>query len=196
MAYLDANVKEELYIELPEDYCNSCDQADRLQKAMYGLVHAGLLWLKMFSAELAARGVEQCQANPCVFRRIVRGKVVVNIVVYVDDLLMASETKRDEEQAVNRLRPWFPIKDLGEAGFYIGCHITRNRDAGTLNPTKTTTYGPWKRREDQHHAGSSGSKTPVQGRCPTGQGGDGKNVCHPLPGGGRGPHVGCDHDQP
>ena len=40
MAYLEANVKEELYIELPEEYHKSCDQVDRLQKAMYGLVHA------------------------------------------------------------------------------------------------------------------------------------------------------------
>ena len=43
MAYLEANVKEELFIELPEDYCNSCDQVGRLQKAMYGRVHTGLL---------------------------------------------------------------------------------------------------------------------------------------------------------
>ena len=58
MAYLEAGVKEELYIELPEDYRDSCDQVDRQQKAMYGLVHAGLLWLKTFSAELAATGFE------------------------------------------------------------------------------------------------------------------------------------------
>ena len=44
MAYLDANVQKELYIELLEDYRDSCDQVDRLQKATYGLVYAGLLW--------------------------------------------------------------------------------------------------------------------------------------------------------
>ena len=53
-------------------------------------------------------------------------------MVYVDDLLVANETKRDEEQATKDLRSCFPIKDLGEAGLYLGCHITRNRDAGTL----------------------------------------------------------------
>ena len=52
---------------------------------------AGLLWPKTFSAELAAKGFEQCQADPCVFRRVLRGKVVVIIAVYVDDLLVASE---------------------------------------------------------------------------------------------------------
>ena len=138
IAYLDANVKEELYIDLPEDYRNSCDQVGRLQKAMYGLVHAGLLWSKTFSAELAARGFEQCQADSCVFRRVLRGRVAVIIVIHVDGLLVASETKRDEEQAINDLRSCFPIKDLGEAGFYLGCQITRDHDAGTI-------------KFDQHH---------------------------------------------
>ena len=44
MAYMDANVQKELYIELLEDYRDSCDQVGRLQKATYGLVYAGLLW--------------------------------------------------------------------------------------------------------------------------------------------------------
>ena len=59
-AYLEANVKKELYIELPEDYHNSSDQVGRRQKAMYGFVHAGLLGSKIFNAELAASGFEQC----------------------------------------------------------------------------------------------------------------------------------------
>ncbi|CAN0144290.1 unnamed protein product, partial [Ascophyllum nodosum] len=150
MAYLEANVKEELHIELPEDYRNSCGEVGRLQKAMYGLVHAGLLWSKTFSAELAAEGFEQCQADPYVFRRVLRGNVVVNIVVYVDDLLVASETKCDEEQAMNDLRSCFSIKDLGEAGFYLGCALTRDRDAGTM-------------KFDQHHyVRSMASKSSVE----------------------------------
>ena len=57
---------------------------------------------KTFSAELAAKEFEQCQADPCVFRYVLRGKVVI-IVGYVDDLLMASKTKRGEEGLVASL---------------------------------------------------------------------------------------------
>ena len=117
------------------------------------------------------------------FRRVLRANIIVIIVVYVDDLLVASETKRDEEQAINDLRSCFSIKDLGKAGLYLGCHIPRDRDAGTL-------------KFDQHHYGSSGSKIPAQGRCLTGRGGDGRNACCPLLGGGRGPHVSCALDLP
>ena len=101
-------------------------------------MHAESLWPNKFSAALVARGFEQCQTDPCVFRRVLRGKVVIIIVVYVDDLLVASETKRDEEQAMNDLRSCSPIKDLGVVGFYLGCHIMRDRHAGTL-------------KFDQHH---------------------------------------------
>ena len=63
MACLEAGVKKELYIELLEGYRDSYDQVGRLQNVMYGLVHVGLLWSKAFSAELAARGFEQCQVK-------------------------------------------------------------------------------------------------------------------------------------
>ena len=61
---------------------------------------AELLWSKTFSAELAAKGFEQCQADPCVFRRVLRGEAVATIAVYVDDELAASETKRGEERLI------------------------------------------------------------------------------------------------
>ena len=57
---------------------------------------------------------------------------VVIIVVYVDDLLVLSETKQDKHQALEDLRSSFPIKDLGEISYYPGCHITRDRKARTV----------------------------------------------------------------
>ena len=63
------------------------------------------------------------------FRRKHLGKVVVIIVVYVDDLLVLRETKQDEHQALEDLRSSFPIKDLRKVSYYLGCHITRDRKA-------------------------------------------------------------------
>ena len=112
MAYLETSVKEELYIELPEDYRGSWNQVGRLENEMYDVVHAGLFWSKTFSAEFAKRRFEQFQADPCVFRRVLRGNVVIT-VVYVDGLLVASKTKRYKEQATKDLRSCFRIKDSG-----------------------------------------------------------------------------------
>ena len=126
MTFLEEDVTEELY-ELPDGYRDSPNQVGRLQKAMYDLMHAGLLWSKKFGGELIAKGFDRFQADPCVFRRKRLGKVVATIVIYVDDLLVLSETKQDEHQALEDLRSSFPIKNLVEVLYYLGCHITRDR---------------------------------------------------------------------
>ena len=76
-------------------------------------MHAGLLWSKKFGGELIAKRFEKSQTDPCMFRRKHLGKVVVIIVVYVDDLLVLSETKQDGHQALEDLRSSFPIKEVG-----------------------------------------------------------------------------------
>ena len=101
---------------------------------MYGLMHAGLLWSTKFGGEMIAKGFDKSRADPCVFRRKHLGKAVVIIVVYVDDLLLIvlSETKQDEHQALEDLRSSFHIKDVGEISNYLGCHTTRDRKARTV----------------------------------------------------------------
>ena len=83
--------------------------------------------MEKFGGELIAKGFERSQANPYVFRQKHLGKVVVIIVVYVDDLLVLSVTKQNERQSLKDLRSSFSIKDLGEISYYLGCHITRDR---------------------------------------------------------------------
>ena len=95
-------------------------------------MQSGLCWFLKFADGIKAKGFEQSQADPCVLKRIVDGKVVTAIVVYIDDILLASKTKEDEGRTLSDLISRFKIKDLGEAEFYLGCHITRNREARTL----------------------------------------------------------------
>ena len=77
-------------------------------------------------------------------------------------------------------------------------HAGSRRGTSETRPTQLRADHGFKiqRREDQHHAGSSGEKNPVQGRCLTDRGGDGRNARHPMSGGGRDSHVDCDRDLP
>lgn len=59
---------------------------------------------------------------------LLHGTVVVVIVVYIDGLLVARATKREEEQALRDFYSCLPIKDLGG----LGRQITRDRDTVTL----------------------------------------------------------------
>ena len=91
----------------------------------------------MVSAELAAKGFVHCQADPCVFRRVLRGKVVVIIVVYVDDLLVASETKRGEERLVASLTATPQSGVRSGAGTVLTSHRLQS---GMLNLEKSLLY--------------------------------------------------------
>ena len=95
-------------------------------------MQSGLCWFRTFTDGIKEKGFEQSHAEPCVFRRIVDGKVVTVIVIYVDDILLARKIKEDEGRTLSDLSSCFKIEDLGEAEFYLECHITRNREARTL----------------------------------------------------------------
>lgn len=60
-------------------------------------------WPKKFGTELEAKGFKRSQAEPYVFRRVLRGNVVPITVEYADYLFVASTRKRDEKQV---LRTW------------------------------------------------------------------------------------------
>ena len=76
--------------------------------------------------DLKTSGFEQSHADPCLFRKFVAGKMEAILVVHVDDLLVLTVTKEAMEIFVGELRSMFKIKYLGEASYYMGCHITRD----------------------------------------------------------------------
>ena len=94
-AYFQADI-EEIYIELPEEYRAFPTAVGLLRRAVYELVQLGLCCFRNFTDGIKKKSFEQSHVDPCVFRRIIDGKVVTVIVVYVDDILLASKTKEDE----------------------------------------------------------------------------------------------------
>ena len=57
-----------------------------LNKALYGLKQSGPAWYRLLSSTLVECGFGQCLVDPCVFRLIVAGDVVVMMVLHVDDI--------------------------------------------------------------------------------------------------------------
>ena len=96
-------------IELPEDYHTFPNAVGLLNKAIYGLAQSGLCWFRKFTDGIKEKGFEQSHADPCVFRRIFDGEFVTVIVVYIDDILLASKTKEDEGRTLSDLSSCFKI---------------------------------------------------------------------------------------
>ena len=132
-AFLKADIDEEIYVEIPEKFQEFPGAVGRLNKAIYGLVQAGRCWKNKFCDDMTAIGLEQVQADPCVFCEVVDGEAEMVVVVHVDDILAhAKDQTTMMDRFAAELGQKFKLKDMGDAGYYMGCHITRNRKAREL----------------------------------------------------------------
>ena len=131
-AFLKANTDEEIYIKIPEEFQEFPGAVGRLNKAIYGLVQAGRCWNNKVCDDMTAIGFEQAKADPYVFRKVVDGKTEMVVVVHVDDILAHAKDQATMDRFAAELGQKFKLKDMGDAGYYIGCHITRNRKAREL----------------------------------------------------------------
>ncbi|CAM9832049.1 unnamed protein product, partial [Ascophyllum nodosum] len=70
--------------------------------------------------------------DPCVFRKVVDGEAEMVVVVHVDDILAHAKDQTTMARFAAEFGQKFKLKDMGDAGYYMGCQITRNRKAREL----------------------------------------------------------------
>ena len=131
-AFFKVDIDEEIYIEIPEEFQEFPGAVGQLNKAIYGLVQAGRCWNNTFCDDMTAIGFEQAKADSCVFRKVVDGEAEMVVVVHVDDILAHAKDRATKDRFAAELGQKFKLKDMGDAGYYVGCHITRNRKAREL----------------------------------------------------------------
>ena len=81
------------------------------EKALYGL--NDFLVEKL----VTVHGMEQCMIDPCVFRLIREGKVVLILTVHEDDMAVAG-TGVEVDKLLVTLNTYFTTNNLGELSFF------------------------------------------------------------------------------
>ena len=66
----------------------------KLNKSLYGLKQASRQWHAHLTRCLLTLGFAQCLADACVFRLMDEGRVVMTIVVHMDDMFEVGERAR------------------------------------------------------------------------------------------------------
>ncbi|KAF8747227.1 Reverse transcriptase (RNA-dependent DNA polymerase) [Rhizoctonia solani] len=115
LAYLHANVKEELYMRQIPYFDNGSSNVLRLRQSLYGLKQARCMW-----------------NYACVYHRImdISGKLYVLIVaVHVDDLIIIT-TPNNTNFVVSKLLCKFEMRNLGPIRHFLGIHFKRYRQQG------------------------------------------------------------------
>ncbi|KAL0546872.1 hypothetical protein IC582_016790 [Cucumis melo] len=137
--FLNGNLEESIFMSQPEGFITQGEEQKvcKLNRSIYGLKQASRSWNIMFDTAIKSYGFDQNVDEPCVYKKINKGKVAF-LVLYVDDILLI----RNDMGYLTDVKAWlaaqFQMKDLGEAQYVLGIQIIRDRKNKTLALSQAT----------------------------------------------------------
>ena len=127
-AFVRADLKEDVFMRLPEGCGEFSGKVVKLNKNLYCLSQASRQWYAMLKKCLLALGFKQCLADSCVFRLIRGGIVVLILVLDVDEIFAVGKERCDQfGKDLNRM---VPVKNLGELKWSSGCFYETEMQGG------------------------------------------------------------------
>jgi histone deacetylase 1/2 len=132
-AFLHGILNEEVYMRQPPGYEDKAHPrfVCKLDKALYGLKQAPRAWYARLCAKLESLGFTPSRGDTSLFYYN-KGQCSVFVLVYVDDIIVASSSEEATKVLLADLQKEFALKDLGELHYFLGIKVKRNKDSLVL----------------------------------------------------------------
>jgi len=131
-AFLHGDINSDVYIEQPPGFVKDPNLVCKLNKAIYGLKRSPLLWNKCINDFLVDDlSFKRSDVDICMYSKFEDDNVTV-ILVYVDDILIASNKIEILEVIKMRLKSRFEMTDLGKVKTFLGIEINYENNVMTL----------------------------------------------------------------
>ena len=113
-----------IYMVKPKNFVlgDSKSMVCKLKKFIYALKQASRKWYYKFHQVINSYGFEANVVDDCVYHKF-SGSKYIFLVLYVDDILLASRDIGFLQETKRFLTKNFEMKDLGEASFVLGIKI-------------------------------------------------------------------------
>ncbi|XP_020176901.1 uncharacterized protein [Aegilops tauschii subsp. strangulata] len=116
-AFLHGVLEEEVYMKQPPGY------------------EAPRAWYSRLSVKLQRLGFRPSKADASLFF-YKRGKVIIFMLVYVDDIIVASSAQEATSALLEDLKKDFALKDLGDLHYFLGIEVKKVTDGILLSQEK------------------------------------------------------------
>jgi hypothetical protein len=136
-AFLHGTLKEEVYMAQPPGYVDSTNShyVCKLHKSIYGLKQAPRAWFDSFTTQLLHLGFTASTADSSLFIYHYKG-VIAYLLLYVDDIVLTSNSTPFLDHLILQLSQVFDIKDLGTLHYFLGIQVVRTFENLLLTQTK------------------------------------------------------------
>lgn len=120
-AYLNGVLEEEIYMRQPPGFAVQGQEelVCRLKRSIYGLHQSARCWYRKLSEVLAKLAFKASTADQCLYVKSANGRSLF-LLVYVDDMLIATSTQAEARQICDDLNQEFSITCLGEIKHFLG----------------------------------------------------------------------------
>jgi histone deacetylase 1/2 len=126
-AFLHGVLEEEVFMRQPPRYETRLGHVCKLDKALYGLKQAPHSWYSLgFSASKAYTSLFFYN----------KGGVTIFMLIYVDDIIVASSSEKAVDALLHDLGLDFALKDLGELHYFLGIEVKKVHDGIILSQEK------------------------------------------------------------
>lgn len=132
-AYLQRELSDEIYMEQPEMYVQQGKESKvcKLMKPLYGLKQSDRAWYRKFDKFINELGGRRTLTDPCTYI-FDEGDNRVIIIIYDDDLLIASKKIERLEFIKSKLKSKLKMVDLGKAHNILGINVEREGETGSI----------------------------------------------------------------
>lgn len=118
-AFLNGELDEEVFIHIPEGFAKKRGKICKLEKSLYGLRQAPLMWNNTLKRALAELGMQPLKTDPCIFKNKDNS---IYLAMHVDDGMLVGKNQSDLEQMLQKLDKFFCITS-NEPKSYIGIEL-------------------------------------------------------------------------
>ena len=99
----------------------------RLNKSLYGLEQSGRNWNNVIHEFFINQNFIRSNVDPCVY--FIKNDLNLTIIlIWVDDIILASSSLEDMDKIRSLLNKQFKMKDLGIVNNFLGIHIVQKEN--------------------------------------------------------------------
>jgi hypothetical protein len=132
-AFLNEDLLENVYMAQPKGFAVKGKEniGCHLRKSIYRLKQASKQWYLKFDDTIRSFDFKENEEDNCIYAKFRNGEFIF-LILYVDDILLASSDVSLLLETKRFLSSNFDMKDLGEASFVLGIEIQRDRRKGGI----------------------------------------------------------------